>query len=434
MRPLSPRDLAELSAPFVARATKVIRAASEAHPAARRVEASLRGALGVRPDQITALWIGLDRAAPRALCADLELRLEDRAPVLVSVRRAAETERAAIRTGHFALSLRARRGEAPPPGLRAIAEHLQRVDPPGEPSAEARALLDAFAEQERLERDEGAYFEDVSAPIAGQEEDSITLLQAEYARHFGEPPALRTCLGAPGPSMIFPARDLPDAGSFFTLPDLVRRSPSCAAYLRRLGYACDDGGCLRTVPLPSTFIAARHSLGLDGLGLTPVLVARHSMACFDRRWLASNTRAELAINLGTRLYYALARPVRSLVSLLSPSIRQEWISHFTTLGHDMSIHLLSTHLVPRVALFHIGERARAAMRRLPRARPLAAPRPLLEFYDTDLFLYARERWERVDKIEDLPAALAAEDGLGDLLDRLERRISDVRGSASQRAT
>jgi hypothetical protein len=150
------------------------------------------------------------------------------------------------------------------------------------------------------------------------------------------------------------------------------------------------------------------------------------MTLFARRWLLSNTRGELAINLATELYYMLSRPLRSRPALRRGSIQKDWRSHFTTLGHDMSVHLLGTHLIPRIVLLSIGERARRAIAALPLPARLGAPRALLYFYDADLFLHARERWERVGKVEDLPGELADEDSVGELLERLERRIVEAR--------
>jgi hypothetical protein len=423
---LSPRELAELAAPAVERIRRAVDAASEPHPSARALELALPNLLGVEPGEIHGLWLGLDRGEAGGLCVEIELRLPENKPLLLALRRGGGAGRAAIRSGHFALSVRALRGEPIPRSLGRITERLALSDPPGGVSDAAGALLAAFEACERVERDPEGAFDAGGAPSLAEADAPVDLVLREYARYFGQPPALKRCLDAPGASIAFPARDLPDAGSFFHVPNAVRRSPSGAAYLRRLGFAWDAEGTARTVPTPATFRAARQRLNLSEIGFTPVIAERHSMALFARRWLLSSTRAELAINLGTKFYYKLSRPLQSPLALRSSSIRKDWIGHFTTIGHDMSVHLLGTHLMPRAVLLRIGDRVRSAMNSLPLPDRLIAPGPLLEFYDTDLFLHARERWDVAHRLSDLPGALASEASLGELLERLEARIAAAR--------
>lgn len=425
MNRLSPRELAELAAPAAERIRSAVRAASEPHPSARALEAAIRKALGAAPGELHGLWIGLDRGDSGDLCVEVELRLAESRPLLIALRRAGDPPRPGVRSGHFVISARALRGEPIPKSLSRIAGHLVAADPLNSTSEAAGALLAAFDACERLERDpEGAFEADGDLPVA-EANAPIELMRREYARYFGRPPAIRRCLGAPGPSIAFAARELPDAGSFFHIPNAIRRRPSGSSYLRRLGFAWDAEGSARTVPTPATFIAARRRLGLEEAGLTPRIFQRRSMALFARRWLLSSTRAELAINLATEFYYWIRRPLQSPLALRSSSIRRDWTAHFTTLGHDMSVHLLGTHLMPRLVLHRMGERARSAMNRLPLPDRLNAPRPLLDFYDTDLFLHARERWDQADRVEDLAGLLASEASLAELLERLEARIAEA---------
>lgn len=420
---LSPGELAALAAPAIPRIRSAIQAASEPHPSARALEAAIPNLLGVAREDLHGIWIGLDRGETGDLCVEMELRMPEKKPLLLVLRRRGGGARGAVRSGHFAVSIRPLRGQPIPLTIGRIAEHLARADPPGSKSDAAGALLAAFEACERLERDpEGAFEAESAPPLAGGDEP-IDLVLREYARYFGRYPAVKRCLGAPGASISFPDRDLPDAGSFFHVPSAIRTSPSGASYLRRLGFAWDPEGTARTVPTPATFLAARRLLGVSDIGFSPVIAPRHSMALFARRWLLSSSHAELAINLGTKIYYWLSRPRQSPLALRIASIRKDWIGHFTTIGHDMSVHLLGTHFMPRAVLLRIGERVRSALKSLPLADRVAAPRALLEFYDMDLFLHCRARWELADKLWDLPGDLASETSLGDLLERLEERIA-----------
>lgn len=433
MSPLHPGQLAEQLAPYGPRARAVVAAALEGDSRLIALRQTTAKLLGVASEQLGAIrlchseklggphvevMLGLTGAR-----IELTLRRGDApGPAMIALPSFSVAYRRADRPAGLPGAIQS----LPPQASREIGlvEARLRVEGGSRAAPIVQGLFAAADAQRRREGASRLAPADTPADL-GPDGDALRRLRAEFQRHFGSALPVHRTHGDGGPiSFEFPAQALPDTNSFFRLPERIRDDPAAAAYLARLGYACDAAGDVRTVPTPSSYLGARARLGLTSFGFLPTVVSVPTTALFTARWLRDSTVGVLPVNLGSRWFYLRLRPFQSRLALRSARVRKEWEGHFTTLGHDASVHLLSTHLVPRPLLFRLGDRVRAAMGG-PISR-VAPPRPLVLFYDRDLFLHCRELWKRLDALEDFTAALVEEQSLRALCDLLEQRISEAR--------
>ncbi len=245
----------------------------------------------------------------------------------------------------------------------------------------------------------------------------------EYERYFAHPLPLTEREGAPGVVRAsFDRRDLPEDNSFFQLPPRLQQEPATGSYLRALGFDWDETGVVRTVPLPASYRQARSQLGLDRLGFSPHVVTYLAGRFVTAPWLEACLRRELEINLVSEWYYRATRPLRLLGVHRLRSARRNWLAHFTTLGHDMSVHTLGTHLLSRSLLRGLARRSRDALGGAADQAPRRLLRSVVDFYDSDLFLHCRAAWQRAETVSDVAASLAERSSIVELSERLERRL------------
>ncbi len=258
------------------------------------------------------------------------------------------------------------------------------------------------------------------------EQRTLARMCRQYARHYGEPPVVyrRRVLDTTCLSLRFSEEHLDDDACFFRISPALRADGPSVLYLRRLGFDWDRSGVVREVPIPGQLSRSLLGAGLGAFGVRPRLLSLPTMALFDRRWLAGFIRAQLPINLGSRAFY-LRHAWRHLPRLRTSPQRRRWLmSHFVTLAHDLSVHALPAHLVPRELLLMLGDLIAQAWRKAPRS--LHAPEPLLLFYDMDFHIYCRDAWADVERLADLPLTLLQEARLSELLSRLEHRVRSCR--------
>ena len=102
--------------------------------------------------------------------------------------------------------------------------------------------------------------------------------------------------------------------------------------------------------------------------------------------------------------------------------------HFTSLAHDLTVHALNYHLIPRDCWAELMADLTAA---LPEryssweANPSEGPLTLTFFFDNDLNRYCYAIWCRSKTAEDFPRLFRAEGNLSQLRQVLHTRIQET---------
>lgn len=187
-----------------------------------------------------------------------------------------------------------------------------------------------------------------------------------FARGYGAPLEAVWLEGDAAPSIGFPPVVTGQEVLMYAPPPF-RQDARGAAYLEDLGFAVDARERVFAVPTPSAFARRRARLGIDG-GLRPELRVLHGTLYSARAWLAAIAGGAFPINVHGAVARVLARAARLP---LHASHRAKLHNHFHALGHDMGMHALAMHRVPRARMAELRRLARVAIAR-GRARPAAS--------------------------------------------------------------
>jgi len=241
---------------------------------------------------------------------------------------------------------------------------------------------------------------------------------AAYRRRFGVAPA--TARDAHGLLLRFPAHDTPAHAAVVGRVDVLGGHPAVRAYLQHIGFAWDARGFIAGAPAPASLIAR-----VPALGPRPRYYQAAYSAMNKRTWLEGNLRGELPLALGARAYYA-ALDLAARLRLPEPRrVRAGRDYHFFGVQHDLSKHLLLTHLVPRPLLLDLGRALATGLRPWHRGPLVSAP--LVRFYENDLLAYCQQIWRDLAD----PAQFAATCLLPPNLDQLWRAVDErLRESAA----
>ncbi|WAS98600.1 hypothetical protein [Nannocystis punicea] len=241
---------------------------------------------------------------------------------------------------------------------------------------------------------------------------------AAYHRRFGVAPALAR--DAHGLLLRFPAHDIPAHAVVVGRVDVLGGHPAVRAYLRQLGFTWDARGFIDGVPGPASLTTR-----VPALGPRPRYYRAAYSAMNKRTWLEGNLRGEVPIALGAGVYYAALDAAARLRVPEPRRVRAGRDYHFFGVQHDLTKHLLLTHLVPRALLLDLGRALAGGLRRWHRG-PLV-PAPLARFYENDLLAYCQQIWrDLVDPSQFAPTCLLAAN-----LDQLWRAVDDrLRESAA----
>lgn len=211
-------------------------------------------------------------------------------------------------------------------------------------------------------------------------------------------PAFEAIMGAPvvvhdrGPDdirltfpRVFDQIDLIGNTGFFA------HRPSMVRYVRELGYDWEEDGRILTCPSPATLNARFDAMVGPDVGWRLGFVVEESgtmaMGPFLRRYLDGF----LPIHAGTASFYqttASAAHARGLYGF-----------HFCSVAHDLSVHALNYHMVPRWAIDRIRAAVSDAMpdRFAAWAAPGAtAPLTIGYMLDNDLNRFCYSLWCRSD--------------------------------------
>lgn len=248
--------------------------------------------------------------------------------------------------------------------------------------------------------------------------------RAAYRRRFGAAPALeRDALGL---RLRFPAHPGPDWAGAVGRVDVLGGHPAVRAYLRRLGFDWNDAAALIAAPSPGSVTARVAALGWVS-GVRPRYYQADAAAMDKRTWLLGNLRGEVPVALASPTWYALLAARARLPLRESAGARARRDHHFFGVQHDLTKHLLLTHLLPRELVRALGERLAVGLRPWHRGPLVAAP--LVRFYENDLLAYCQAIWRDLPDPADFAATCRAPDNLAQLWRAAERRLAETAAGA-----
>lgn len=188
-------------------------------------------------------------------------------------------------------------------------------------------------------------------------------------------------------------------------------------HVRALGFKWDESGCIRSAPTPATFNALLPEIAGEAVGFRLEIVAEDTTTVSLGPWLDRYAQGVISVHVCTRAFYASAGT--HLAGML------KW--QVTTLVHDLTVHALNYHLIPRASALALGDRIRRALPdRAARwaDRGASAPLTLAYFYDNDLNRYSYAVWSACSTPSDFASLFDAH--LGQLLRALDVRIEETR--------
>jgi hypothetical protein len=202
-----------------------------------------------------------------------------------------------------------------------------------------------------------------------------------------------------------------------------RHRPAMTAHVKRMGFGWTDANRVVTAPSPETFNALvdRCAPAGDGYRVNVHRDAKGIMALgpFLTSYLAGAVPVHVA---GGTLYAGVSANPKG-----APH-RGDLRFHFASFGHDMTVHALNYHLVPRAAIEAFRARIEAAMPdRVAGWREPDAPGPLTltTFFDNDLNRYCYGVWSRSESPADFARRFTDARNFDQLLGCLDRRIDET---------
>jgi hypothetical protein len=233
----------------------------------------------------------------------------------------------------------------------------------------------------------------VAQPSPSEESALLAPWAAAFERAFRVAPKFEP-LEAPVPGLS----RVSVPASVFDPPELAggtghfRHMPGMVEHVRRLGFGWEGTGRILTVPTPASFNALFPTLVDEDTGFVLDYVREDRPTLANGPWMLRAMEGRLSIHVSTVEYYATGLGEERRAS--SP---EELEFQLASLFHDLGVHALNYHLVPRRFARLLGERIRAALPDEVGAwgEPSAAvPLLLPYFYDNDLNRYCYAVWCR----------------------------------------
>ena len=202
-----------------------------------------------------------------------------------------------------------------------------------------------------------------------------------------------------------------------------RHRPAMVEQVRRMGFGWTEGNRVVTMPSPATFNALAERFVPAGDGFR-VRVHRDpqrnlTLGPFITSYLEGFVPAHVADG---SLYPDVASdPIRA------PG-RGDLRFHFASFAHDLTVHALNYHLVPRACIEAFRARIEAAMpERVASWRVPGSPGPLTltTFFDNDVNRYGYAVWSRSEGPRDFARNFAEPRNFDQLLGCLDRRIDET---------
>lgn len=192
--------------------------------------------------------------------------------------------------------------------------------------------------------------------------------------------------------------------------------PAMASHVARMGFAWTDARRVVTFPSPATFDALTARLAPPGDGFRVRVHRDPGRNLALGPFLTSYLEGFVPVHVSPDDFYA---------GITSPKADLRF--HFASFAHDMTVHALNYHLVPRDAVEAFRARIEATVpERVAAWRAPGSPGPLTltTFFDNDLNRFAYAVWARSEAPAHFAGVFRAH--LPQLLDCLDLRLDETR--------
>ncbi|MBR58463.1 MAG: hypothetical protein CMH54_10635 [Myxococcales bacterium] len=215
----------------------------------------------------------------------------------------------------------------------------------------------------------------------------------------------------------------------FDPPELAGRTghfkhmPTMIPIVRAMGFDWPDGQFIHIVPTPESFNAMLRATNAGSYGYELAYMQSDSETLPTGPWLAMYLGGTIPIHVASEAFYKkkVAKALKSgAVDLLQ--------FHLLSTGHDLSVHALNYHLIPRSSITAIRDHIYGSIpeRASEWADGGAAPLTLTYFLDNDLNRFCYAVWCRSASIEQFGEIFSAPANLGQLMTVLDTRLEETR--------
>jgi len=257
------------------------------------------------------------------------------------------------------------------------------------------------------------------------ERDLVGPWTETFATVFGEDVVLKalesTDEGAPSdlgtinfPDVVRPLYLIGGTGHFNHVPEM-------ADYVRSLGYDWKEGGRFCATPTPETFRWIMESQGIQS-GYDPVYRVEDGDTMSIGPWLCLYLDGKIPIHVRAKEHY------QSWLESFDPTQREGFSFHVASFLHDLTVHMLNYHLIPRSWIEQTTARIKKAMPERVEAwkeENSSGPLTMTFFFDNDLNQYALQVWCRCRRPQDYEDIFLNPRNIKLLDDALSLRISQT---------
>ena len=228
--------------------------------------------------------------------------------------------------------------------------------------------------------------------------------------------------------------ETPEDTGVINFPDVIRpiyliggtghfsHVPRMAEYVQSLGFKWNEEGRLCAAPTPHTFDWLMESRGMEA-GYQMIYTEADDDTIPIGAWLTLYLDGKIPIHVRSSVGYE-----NWLKGYVRETHKEGFSFHISSLLHDLTVHMLNCHLVPRSWIESTRKRIEEAMpERVAEWKREGSSGPLTMtfFFDNDLNQYAMQVWCRCQKPEDYEELFLAPQNIKLLDEALELRIAQT---------
>lgn len=193
-----------------------------------------------------------------------------------------------------------------------------------------------------------------------------------------------------------------------------------AAHVRRMGFDWADGRVI-TAPSPETLNALADAIVGPGEGYRAGYIVEDRRNLTLGRWLLRYLEGRVPVHVASEGFY---RAIPAGPRWINEGLR----FHFGSFAHDLTVHALNYHLIPRRFIDAVRDRVVAALpeRHAAWHAPGAeGPLTLTTFFDNDINRYGYDVWSRSETPRDFARVFLAERNLAQIMACLDLRLDET---------
>jgi hypothetical protein len=199
--------------------------------------------------------------------------------------------------------------------------------------------------------------------------------------------------------------------------------PKMVTHVRSLGFAWNEEGWIHSFPTPASFNAMMTKISADDCGLNVVYVQNSSMTAPMGKWLREYMSGRIMVHVANGSFYD------QCLSSMPQGMRHRGLEfHLVSLGHDLSVHALNYHRIPKECLRAFDAKIRETVpERIPEweADNAAIPLTLSMFFDNDLNRYCYDVLCVAEDQKGFTEHFGKDSNFAQLMGALETRLQET---------